>query len=181
MRLTKTSQSLMSFFIENKCINHSQPTKKTNHILRKLYSELKTANAFVQKKKREEGPSFYKLVITKPATKTTTSNPYTGTVNVTSTYVSKDTEGWFTLNSAEREQLYYIYKAITVNGSDPNYTSQDIAFAKLMDNIYANWPALHSPIQKLIVLKRKSIQNKYNKPDNFSKEVWKFPHQHENP
>jgi hypothetical protein len=68
MRLTKTSQSLMSFFIENKCINHSQPTKKTNHILRKLYSELKTANAFVQKKKREEGPSFYKLVITKLTT-----------------------------------------------------------------------------------------------------------------
>ena len=68
MKLTKTSQSLMSFFIENKCINHSQPTKKTNNILRKLYSELKTANAFVQKKKREEGPSFYKLVVTKLTT-----------------------------------------------------------------------------------------------------------------
>jgi len=68
MRLTKMSQSLMSFFIENKCINHSQPTKKTNRILRKLYSELKTANAFVQKKKKEEGPSFYKLVVTKLTT-----------------------------------------------------------------------------------------------------------------
>jgi hypothetical protein len=122
-----------------------------------------------------------KLVITKPATKTTTSNPYTGTVNVTSTYASKDTEGWFSLNSAEREQLYYVYKAITVNGADPNYTSQDIVFSRVMDNLYANWPSLHNPIQKLIVLKKKSIQDKYNKTINpSSKEVWKFPHEHEN-
>ena len=68
MRLTKTSKSLMSFFIENKCINHSQPTKKTNHILKQLYNELKAANSFVQKKKREEGPGFYKLVVTKLTT-----------------------------------------------------------------------------------------------------------------
>ena len=128
-----------------------------------------------------------KIITPKPVSTVTTSSPYTGTstVNITPTYVSKDTEGWFTLNSAEKEQLYYIYKAISTKVLDPSYipnhTNSDIAFAKLMDNIYANWPALHSPIQKLIVLKRKSIQNKYNKPDNFSKEVWKFPHQHENP
>jgi hypothetical protein len=65
MKLTKTSQALMSFFIENKCINHSHPTKKTNLILKQLYNELKMANAFVQKKKREDGPSFYKLNVTK--------------------------------------------------------------------------------------------------------------------
>lgn len=65
MKLTKASQALMSFFIENKCINHSHPTKKTNSILKQLYAELKTANAFIQKKKREEGPSFYKLNVTK--------------------------------------------------------------------------------------------------------------------
>lgn len=65
MKLTKMSQTLMSFFIENKCINHSQPTKRTNSILKQLYGELKMANAFVQNKKREEGPSFYKLNITK--------------------------------------------------------------------------------------------------------------------
>jgi hypothetical protein len=113
---------------------------------------------------------------------TTTSNPYAGSVNITSgSYTSKDTEGWYTLSAAEREQLYYVYKAITVNGADPNYTSQDIAFAKLMDNIYANWPALHSPIQKLIALKKRSIQDKLNQKYTSSKEVWKFPHQHENP
>jgi hypothetical protein len=128
-----------------------------------------------------------KTVTPKPVSQITTSNPYTGTssVNVTASYASTGTEGWFSLNSAEKEQLYYIYKAISTKVLDPSYipnhTNSDIAFAKLMDNIYANWPALHSPIQKLIVLKRKSIQNKYNKPDNFPKEVWKFPHQHENP
>ena len=51
MKLTKMSQTLMSFFIENKCINHSQPTKRTNSILKQLYGELKMANAFVQNKK----------------------------------------------------------------------------------------------------------------------------------
>jgi hypothetical protein len=121
-----------------------------------------------------------KSVIAKPATKPTTSNPYTGTVNVTTSYISKDTEGWFSLSSAEREQLYYVYKAITVNGLDPNYTSQDIVFSRVMDNLYANWPSLHNPIQKLIILKKRSIQDKYSKSDKFSKEVLKFPHQHEN-
>jgi len=65
MKLTKTSQTLMSFFIKNKCINHSPPTRKTDNILKKLYGELKTANAFVQKKKRDEGDSFYRLTVTK--------------------------------------------------------------------------------------------------------------------
>jgi len=119
-----------------------------------------------------------KSVIAKPATKPTTSNPYTGTVNVTTSYISKDTEGWFSLNSAEREQLYYVYKAITVNGADPNYTSQDIVFSKVMDNLYANWPSLHNPIQKLIVLKKKSIENKLNQKYTSSKKVIKFPHTH---
>jgi len=58
----------MKFFIENKCINHSPPTKKTNHILLKLYNELKTANAFFQKKKRDLGDGFYKLAVNKITT-----------------------------------------------------------------------------------------------------------------
>ena len=101
-----------------------------------------------------------------------------GSVNVTSTYISKDTEGWFSLNSAEREQLYYVYKAITVNGADPNYTSQDIVFSRVMDNLYANWPSLHNPIQKLIVLKKKSVEDKLNQKYTSSKKVIKFPHTH---
>jgi hypothetical protein len=52
----------------------------------------------------------------------------------------------------------------------------------MMDNLHANWPSFHAPVQNLILLKRKSIQDKYNKRINpSSKEVWNFPHQHENP
>lgn len=119
-----------------------------------------------------------KIITPKPVSQTTTSSPYTGSVNVTSTYISKDTEGWFSLNSAEREQLYYVYKAITVNGADPNYTSQDIVFSRVMDNLYANWPSLHNPIQKLIVLKKKSVEDKLNQKYTSSKKVIKFPHTH---
>jgi hypothetical protein len=50
-----------------------------------------------------------------------------------------------------------------------------------MDELYANWPSLHDPIQKLILLKKRSIQDKYNKRINpYSKKIWEFPHKHEN-
>lgn len=112
--------------------------------------------------------------------KSATSNPYSGSVNITSTYVSKDSEGWFYLNASEKEQLYYIYKAIKTKAIDPNYTSADIAFTKVMDNLNAHWPSLHAPIQKLILLKKKSIQDKYNKRiDPFSKQTSDFPHNHD--
>lgn len=118
------------------------------------------------------------VVVSKP----TTSNPYTGSVNITSTYVSKDSEGWFSLTASEKEQLYYIYKAINTKAMDPNYTSADIAFTKVMDSLNAHWPSLHAPIYKLISLKKRSIQDKYNKRiDTFSKQISDFPHQHENP
>jgi len=118
------------------------------------------------------------VVVSKP----TTSNPYTGSVNITSTYVSKDSEGWFSLNASEKEQLYYIYKAINTKAMDPNYTSADIAFTKVMDSLNAHWPSLHAPIYKLISLKKRSIQDKYNKRiDTFSKQISDFPHNHKNP
>jgi hypothetical protein len=129
-----------------------------------------------------------KTVTPKPVSQITTSNPYTGTssVNVTPSYASTGTEGWFSLDASEKEQLYYIYKAIKTKATDssyiPNYTNSDIAFTKMMDNLHANWPSFHAPVQNLILLKRKSIQDKYNKRINpSSKEVWNFPHQHENP
>jgi hypothetical protein len=65
MKLTKVSKSLMSFFIKNKCINHSTMTKKTMQILRYLYREIKRADTFIQNKKKEGGPAFYKLKVTK--------------------------------------------------------------------------------------------------------------------
>jgi len=116
------------------------------------------------------------VVVSKP----TTSNPYTGSVNITSTYVSKDSEGWFSLNASEKEQLYYIYKAINAKAMDPNYTNADIAFTKVMDSLNAHWPSLHAPIYKLISLKKRSIQDKYNKRiNNLSNSD--FPHNHKNP
>ena len=112
--------------------------------------------------------------------KSATSNPYAGSVNITSTYVSKDSEGWFSLNASEKEQLYYIYKAIKTKAIDPNYTNADLAFTKVMDSLNANWPPLHAPVQKLILLKRRSIEDKYNKRINpFSKKTSDFPHNHD--
>jgi hypothetical protein len=68
MKLTKTSKALMSFFIDNRCINHSKPSNKTITILKHLYHEVKKAYAFVLNKKKEEGDSFYKLTVTKLST-----------------------------------------------------------------------------------------------------------------
>ena len=62
MKLTKNSELLMSFFLEKKCINHSEQTNKTDHILKKLYHDIKRADSFIKSK---EGDHFYKLNITK--------------------------------------------------------------------------------------------------------------------
>lgn len=142
---------------------------------RKLFTSQPVSNPY---------DSISKLADTKKpiVPQTTTSNPYAGSVNITSaSYVSKDTEGWHTLNAAEKEQLYYIYKAITVKEKNHNYYiytiyTGDISFNKVMDDLKAYWPSLYTPIKKLILLKKISTQDKYNKTS--SKEVWNFPHDH---
>ena len=65
MKLTKNSETLMSFFLEKKCINHSEQTTKTDNILKKLYYDIKRADTFIKAQKAKEGTSFYKLNITK--------------------------------------------------------------------------------------------------------------------
>jgi len=65
MKLTKNSETLMSFFLEKKCINHSEHTTKTDNILKKLYYDIKRADTFIKAQKAKEGTSFYKLNITK--------------------------------------------------------------------------------------------------------------------
>lgn len=122
-----------------------------------------------------------KIIIPKPAPQTTTSNPYSGSVNITSTYISKDTEGWFTLNASEREQLYYIYKAIIEKGVNKKdiYATDEIHFNKLMDRLNKDWPSLHRPIEKIILLKKKSLFDKLNKKYNSPKQLWNFPHNHD--
>ena len=65
MKLTKSSEMLMSFFLDKKCINHVKQTAKTKKILEQLYSDIKTADDFIKTQKTKEGDSFYKLNITK--------------------------------------------------------------------------------------------------------------------
>jgi hypothetical protein len=65
MKLTKNSELLMSFFLERKCINHVAQSSKTEKILKRLYSDIKSADAFIKSQKAKEGDSFYKLVVTK--------------------------------------------------------------------------------------------------------------------
>jgi hypothetical protein len=65
LKLTKNSEMLMSFFLEKKCINHSEQTYKTNNVLKQLYHDIKEGEAFVKSQKAKEGDSFYKLNVTK--------------------------------------------------------------------------------------------------------------------
>jgi hypothetical protein len=65
LKLTKNSELLMSFFLEKKCINHSEQTAKTNNILKQLYHDIKRGETFVKAQKAKEGNSFYKLNVTK--------------------------------------------------------------------------------------------------------------------
>lgn len=65
LKLTKNSELLMSFFLEKKCINHSEQTAKTNNILKQLYHDIKQGETFVKAQKAKEGNSFYKLNVTK--------------------------------------------------------------------------------------------------------------------
>lgn len=65
MKLTKNSETLMSFFLEKKCINHSEQTAKTDNILKKIYHDIKRGDAFITAQKAKEGDSFYRLNVTK--------------------------------------------------------------------------------------------------------------------
>ena len=49
MKLSKTSEILLSYFIENNCIKPDTQTKKTDAILLKLYDDIMEANLFLQK------------------------------------------------------------------------------------------------------------------------------------
>ena len=65
MKFTKNSKALMKFFLEQKCINNVPQTKKTQHILQRLFHEIKTAHHYIETIKKREGVKIYKLAITK--------------------------------------------------------------------------------------------------------------------
>ena len=61
--LTNNSKLLMSTLLDKKVILHDSLSKKTQHILKHLYNELKTANHYVRG--LQERPNFYRVNITK--------------------------------------------------------------------------------------------------------------------
>lgn len=77
MKLTKQSELLMSFFIENKCITSLPQTKKTDNIFLDLYYELKDAENYINslKKQQQKGEPFYNVVITEIQTYSQIAKP----------------------------------------------------------------------------------------------------------
>ena len=63
LKLTKNSEILMSFFLQQKCINHSTQNSKTNNILSKFYNDIKHADGFITNKINTNGIDFYNLKI----------------------------------------------------------------------------------------------------------------------
>ena len=58
MKLTKKSQILMSFFLNNNYVHHEKQTRDTNNILYELYEELIKANDFLNRIKKEREFSY---------------------------------------------------------------------------------------------------------------------------
>lgn len=63
MKITKESQKLMSFFVNNNCLFPLKQTKKTDILLKKLYVEITQGVSYIQSLKTKNGLSFYKLKI----------------------------------------------------------------------------------------------------------------------
>jgi hypothetical protein len=63
MKLSKTSEVMLSYFIENNCIKHDKQTNKTDTILLKLYDDIMEANLFLQKNNqiKKEKPIVSKI------------------------------------------------------------------------------------------------------------------------
>jgi hypothetical protein len=63
MKITKESNKLMSFFVENNCLLPLKQTKKTDSMLQNLYDEIKNGVSYINSVKAKMGNSFYKLNI----------------------------------------------------------------------------------------------------------------------
>lgn len=77
MKLTKQSELLMSFFIENKCITSVPQTKKTDNIFMELYNELEDAEKQINTIKQQKGENFYNVIITEIQTHSQIAKPTT--------------------------------------------------------------------------------------------------------
>ena len=70
MKLSKTSEILLSYFLENNCIKPDIQTKKTDTILLKLYDDIMEANLFLQKNSKLKSEILTGLQIKKITLKT---------------------------------------------------------------------------------------------------------------
>jgi hypothetical protein len=61
--LTKPSNYLIKMLLENKCVSNYARNKKTNHIVKILYNEIKTADGYIEQLKKQKGLNFYNLKI----------------------------------------------------------------------------------------------------------------------
>ena len=75
MKLSKTSEILLSYFIENNCIKPDTQTKKTDAILLKLYDDIMEANLFLQKNSKLKSEILTGLQIKKITLKTQIPKP----------------------------------------------------------------------------------------------------------
>jgi len=63
MKITKESNKLMSFFVENNCTLPLKQTIKTDIILKRLYNDIKSGFSYINDIKTKMGDSFYKLKV----------------------------------------------------------------------------------------------------------------------
>ena len=65
MDITETSKSLITFFINKKCIVPIKQTSNSRNILLKLYDNINKADIFIKECKKKEKEKFFKLKIKK--------------------------------------------------------------------------------------------------------------------
>jgi hypothetical protein len=75
MNLSKTSEILLSYFVENNCIKHDNQTNKTDTILLKLYDDMMEATLFLQKNKQIKREKLSGLQIKKITSKSQILKP----------------------------------------------------------------------------------------------------------
>jgi len=81
MKITYESHKLMSFFVENNCLNPIKQSKHTDHLLEDIFKELLDAVAFVGTEKQRLKGAFYNPKITNIQTISQIPKPTTFSVS----------------------------------------------------------------------------------------------------
>ena len=81
MKITFESHKLMSFFVDNNCLNPIKHTNQTDHLLSNIFKELLDGVAFVSQEKQRLKNAFYNPKITQIETITQIPKPTTFSVS----------------------------------------------------------------------------------------------------